>query len=76
MSEAVSVDVLAELPGNIWKVEVATGTRVESGQCLLVMETMKMEIPVHAESAAYVAEVRVHPGDQVAAGDVLVVLAP
>jgi len=67
---------VAELPGNIWKVEVGPGTRVESGCCLLIMETMKMEIPIHAESAALVAEVRVAPGDQVAAGDVLVVLAP
>ncbi|ABL83605.1 MULTISPECIES: biotin/lipoyl-binding carrier protein [unclassified Nocardioides] len=69
-------EVVAELPGNIWKIEVEPGARVEPGHCLLVMETMKMEIPVHAETAALVAEVRVAPGDQVAAGDVLVVLAP
>ncbi|GAA3984129.1 biotin/lipoyl-binding carrier protein [Thermobifida alba] len=69
-------EVLAELPGNVWQVLVETGQRVATGEYLLVMETMKMEIPVLAEVDGSVAEVRVAPGDRVREGDTLVVVEP
>lgn len=66
--------VRAEMVANVFEVDVASGDRVESGAPLLVLESMKMEIPVLAERAGVVLDVKVQPGDVVQEGDVLVVL--
>jgi biotin carboxyl carrier protein len=73
MSEA-KVEVLAEMTASVWQVKVATGQSVAEGEEIIILESMKMEIPVEAPSAGIVAEIHVAPEDQVAEGAVLVTL--
>jgi acetyl-CoA carboxylase biotin carboxyl carrier protein len=68
-------DVRAELVGTVWKVLVKQGDAVDADQDLLILESMKMEIPVIAPRAGTVHEVRVKETDVVAENQVLVVLA-
>ena len=67
--------IYAEMVANVFSVAVAPGDLVEPGSTLLVLESMKMEIPVLCEGAGKVSEVKVRPGDVVQEGDVLVVVA-
>ena len=67
--------VKAVLAGNIFKVHVAPGDRVEEGQPLLVVEAMKMETTVSAPKAGTIGDVFVGEGDVVAVGDPLVTIA-
>ncbi len=67
--------VRAELVGNVLEVLATPGLVAAPGQPLVVIESMKMEIPVASEIGGVVSEVGVHVGDVVQEGDVLVVLA-
>ena len=67
-------EVRAEMAANVWKVEVAEGDVVAEGDTLLVLESMKMEIPVVAERAGTVARVAASEGTVVQEGDLLAVL--
>jgi acetyl-CoA carboxylase biotin carboxyl carrier protein len=67
-------DIEAHITGNVWKIEVSVGDHVEEGDTVVILESMKMEIPVEAEDEGKVAEIRCHEGDSVSEGDVLVVL--
>ena len=67
-------EVRAPMPGLIVKVEVEVGQEVEEGSGLIVMEAMKMENELRADSGATVREVRVEPGQTVNRDDLLVVL--
>jgi len=58
----------------VWKVLVAEGDTVEDGDTVMILESMKMEIPVEAEESGTVSKVHVEPGASVAEGDVLVTL--
>ncbi|MDG4867974.1 urea carboxylase [Guyparkeria sp. 1SP6A2] len=60
--------------GVVWKLEVDEGDRVEAGQTLMVLESMKMEIQVDSETAGTVASVLCREGDQVKPGQTLIVL--
>jgi biotin carboxyl carrier protein len=71
----VATEVCAEMVANVVSIIVATDAEVAAGDTLLILESMKMEIPVLAESGGTVAEIRVTEGDVVQEGDVLVVLA-
>ena len=71
----MAIEVEAQVTGNVWKIETAVGAQVEEEEVLLVIESMKMEIPVDAPAAGRVAEIRVREGQAVEEGDVLVVLA-
>ena len=66
--------IYAEMVANVFAVAVAEGDVVEPGETLLVLESMKMEIPVLCEGGGTVAEVKVQPGDVVQEGDVMVVV--
>jgi biotin carboxyl carrier protein len=66
--------VRAELVGNVLEVIAQPGSTVAPGEPLVVIESMKMEIPVASETGGVVAEVGVRVGDVVQEGDVLVVL--
>ena len=66
--------VLAELVGNVLRVEVAAGDVVGPADVLIILESMKMEIPVHAEHGGTVTTVAVTAGDVVSEGDLLVEL--
>ena len=72
----MSHTVVAELVAAVMKVEVAVGERVAAEDAVVILESMKMEIPVLAEVAGTVAEVVVAAGDVVNDGDPLVVIAP
>ncbi len=67
-------EVSAEIAGNVWKIETTVGAQVEQEDVLMILESMKMEIPVEAPRAGRVAEVRVAEGDSIEEGAVLVVL--
>ena len=62
------------MQGTIVKVLVAAGDAVEPGQSVLVLEAMKMENHINAETSGTVKEIRVAEGDTVGAGDVLLVI--
>ena len=68
------IEVRAEITANVWQVPVEVGQQVSEGETLIILESMKMEIPVEAPSAGRVSELRVSPNDQVHEGDVLAVL--
>jgi len=70
----VAEEVRAEMVANVWKVVVSTGDSVEEGDTLVILESMKMEIPVPAESGGTVKELRVNEGDVVQEGDVIAVI--
>ena len=67
-------DIVSDLVANVAQVQVAIGETVEAGQELVLLESMKMEIPVVPEWEGTVTDVRVVPGDVVQEGDILVVL--
>ncbi|HVP60542.1 MAG TPA: acetyl-CoA carboxylase biotin carboxyl carrier protein subunit [Myxococcaceae bacterium] len=70
------MDVPAHITGTVWKVEVSVGQVVQAGEVLVILESMKMEMPVEAPEAGTVKEIRCQPSQPVNEGDVLVVLAP
>jgi acetyl-CoA carboxylase biotin carboxyl carrier protein len=67
-------DVRAEITANVWQVRVEQDQSVERNDELVILESMKMEIPVVSPVAGRVAEVMVEPDTQVHEGDVLVVI--
>jgi len=70
------MDVPAHITGTVWKVEVSVGQKVAAGDVLVILESMKMEMPVEAPDAGTVKEIRCQPTQPVNEGDVLVVLSP
>ena len=70
----MAAEVCAEMVANVMQIVVSAGDPVAAGDTLLILESMKMEIPVLADADGTVAEVRVTAGDVVQEGDVLVVL--
>jgi biotin carboxyl carrier protein len=68
-------DVLAHITGVVFQVVAKAGDRVAAGDPILVLESMKMEIPVEAPRPGTVQEVRVAEGDTVQEGDVVATLA-
>ncbi|MFJ2031428.1 biotin/lipoyl-binding carrier protein [Streptosporangium sp. NPDC087985] len=67
-------EVRAEMVANVWKVLVAQGDTVEDGDTLVILESMKMEIPVIAEDDGVVAELKVAEGDVIQEGDLIAVI--
>ena len=68
---AGSVEVKASVPGKVFKIEAAAGTAVKSGDPIIILEAMKMEIPVVAPQDGTVASINVAVGDAIENGDVL-----
>ena len=68
------MDVHAEITANVWQVRVEVGQSVAVGDDLVILESMKMEIPVEAPVAGTVADIRVQPDTQVHEGDVVAVI--
>jgi acetyl-CoA carboxylase biotin carboxyl carrier protein len=67
-------NVEAHITGTVWKIEVAVGDRVEEGDTVAILESMKMEMPVEAEDEGTVKEIVVSEGQAVSEGDTLIVL--
>jgi acetyl-CoA carboxylase biotin carboxyl carrier protein len=67
-------DVEAHITGTVWKIEVSVGDTVDEGDTVVILESMKMEMPVEAEDPGVVKEIRCEEGQAVSEGDTLVVL--
>ncbi len=67
-------EVEAHITGTVWKIEVEIGDRIDEGDTVVVLESMKMEMPVEAEDGGVVKEILVAEGQSVSEGETLVVL--
>lgn len=67
-------NIRSEVSGSVWKIEVTVGQQVQEGDTLLIVESMKMEIPVSAPSAGTVREIFVAEGESVVDDQVILVL--
>ena len=67
-------NVEAHITGTVWKIECEVGQVVAEGDTLVIIESMKMEMPVEAEDDGKVKEIRCSEGQSVSEGDTLVVL--
>ena len=66
----------APVTGTVWKIECSVGDSVEEGDVLVILESMKMEIPVEAEEDGTVVEIPCEEGQAISEGDVVVVTEP
>jgi biotin carboxyl carrier protein len=71
----VAEEVRAEMVANVWRVVASRGDDVGAGDTLVILESMKMEIPVVTEDGGVVQEMRVKEGDVVQEGDVIAIVA-
>jgi acetyl-CoA carboxylase biotin carboxyl carrier protein len=67
-------EIEAHITGTVWKIEVAVGDAIEEGDTVVILESMKMEMPVEAEDEGTVKEILVSEGQSVSEGEPLVVL--
>jgi acetyl-CoA carboxylase biotin carboxyl carrier protein len=67
-------EVEAHITGTVWKIEVRVGDDVDEGDTVVILESMKMEMPVEAEDSGTVAEILCEEGQAVNEGDPLLVL--
>jgi acetyl-CoA carboxylase biotin carboxyl carrier protein len=68
-------EVVAHIAGTVWKIEKKVGDEVAEGDVIVILESMKMEMPVEAEEGGTIQEIRCEEGQSVQEGDVLAVLA-
>ena len=68
------MEVLTNMAGNVWKIAVKPGDQVSEGQDVVILESMKMEIPISSEVSGIVDEIIVNEGDFVNDGDVVIKL--
>ncbi len=66
--------VEAPIAGSLWKIEKAVGDAVEAYDVVMIIESMKMEIPVEAPCAGRISEIRVQEGDAIEEGAILAVI--
>jgi acetyl-CoA carboxylase biotin carboxyl carrier protein len=70
----MSDEIRAEMVANVWKITTEVGAEVAGGDTLVILESMKMEIPVMAESEGTISRIAVNEGDVVQEGDLLAVI--
>jgi acetyl-CoA carboxylase biotin carboxyl carrier protein len=70
----MATEVSAHITGTVWKIEVAVGDEVAEEQSVVILESMKMEMPVESPASGRVASIRVEEGQSVEEGDVLLTL--
>ncbi|MBV9828833.1 MAG: biotin/lipoyl-binding carrier protein [Alphaproteobacteria bacterium] len=68
------IKVRSEIAGSVWKIEVAVGDNVAEEDTLIILESMKMEIPIVAPRGGTVREILVAEGEAIAEGDVALIL--
>ena len=68
-------EIRAEMVANVWKVVAAQGDHVDDGDTLVILESMKMEIPVLAENSGVLTTLHVAEGDVVQEGDLIAVIS-
>jgi biotin carboxyl carrier protein len=67
-------EVAAQITGSVWKIEKAVGDAVAEGDVILILESMKMEIPVEAPCGGRIREIRVQEGDSIEEDAILAVI--
>lgn len=67
-------ELIAPIAGNVWKILVAQGEKVELDDEMIILEALKMETPIFCDDAGTVTELRVKEGDAVNEGDVLAII--
>lgn len=67
-------DVKSEVTGSVWKIVTVVGQKLEPGDTIMIIESMKMEIPVIAEEGGTIKEIRVSESESVAEGQVLAIV--
>ena len=70
----MATQVEAQIAGSVWKVEKSVGDGVDADEVILIIESMKMEIPVEAPCSGRLAELRVAEGDAIEEGAILAVI--
>ncbi len=70
----MATDVTAHITGTVWKIEVKEGDAVAEGDTVVILESMKMEMPVESPAKGTVKEIKVKEGSPVEEGAVLMVL--
>jgi biotin carboxyl carrier protein len=73
--ESPVAEVRAEMVANVWKVVAAEGDHVDDGDTLVILESMKMEIPVLAEGPGVVTKLHVAEGDVIQEGDLIAIIS-
>jgi len=68
------IEIKSEITGTVWQIKARPGDKIESGDTLIVIESMKMEIPVITEDGGTVTEILVKPKDPVAEGQVVAII--
>tara|TARA_R110000751_G_scaffold21133_2_gene61086 strand:- start:5262 stop:5483 length:222 start_codon:yes stop_codon:yes gene_type:complete len=68
------INIESELTGNVWKILVKEGDKVAEGDTLLILESMKMEIPLMATDSGSVKEIKVSEGEVLSEGAIAIVL--
>lgn len=66
--------IVTNMTGSVWRILVQAGDQIEKGQDVVILESMKMEIPIAAETSGKVKEIKINEGDFVSDGDVLIEL--
>jgi biotin carboxyl carrier protein len=70
----MATEVEAQIAGNLWKIEKAVGDGIEVDEVIMIIESMKMEIPVEAPCAGTLLEIRVQEGESIEEGAILAVI--
>ena len=67
-------DIEAHITGNVWKIEVGVGDEVADGDTVVILESMKMEMPVESPASGTIREIKIKEGEAVDEGKVLAIL--
>lgn len=70
----MAIEIKAPITGNVWKIVKNVGDNIEEYETLMILESMKMEIPVEAPSPGKIIEIKVQEGISVIEGDVLAIV--
>jgi acetyl-CoA carboxylase biotin carboxyl carrier protein len=68
------VNVKSEIAGNVWKIQLKAGDKVETDGEIMILESMKMEIPVLAPKAGTIREIKVNEGEAIAEGQLVAII--
>jgi len=70
-----TISIKSEVAGSVWKIEKSVGDAVSESDIIMILESMKMEIPVHASASGKIVEIRVRPEESVDEEQVLCLIA-
>jgi acetyl-CoA carboxylase biotin carboxyl carrier protein len=70
----MATEVEAQIAGNLWKIEKAVGDSVDEDDVIMIIESMKMEIPVESPCGGRITEIRVAEGDSIEEGTILALI--